>query len=97
MCLERVYLTLPRVTRDIIGFAQAEPVHPSSRRVLYDMLRDFYRWIKANKDPLVPELPYVWFSRRRKKRGPEGKHGFKRLKRRSAFDFSLGPISHRFR
>ena len=71
LCLERVYPTLPRVTRDIIGFVQAEPLRPSSRRVLYETLRDFYRWTKSNRDPLAPELPYVWFSRRRKRsRGP---------------------------
>ena len=67
-CLERVYPVLPRVTRDIIGFVQAEPLRPSSRRVLYETLRDFYRWIKTNKDPLAPELPYVWFTRKRKRK-----------------------------
>jgi len=63
LCLERVYPTLPRVTRDIIGFVQAEPLGANSQRMLYETLRDFYQWTKANKDPLVPELPYVWFSR----------------------------------
>ena len=69
VCLERVYPVLPRVTLEVIGFVQAEPLRPSSRRVLYDTLRDFYRWIKANKDPRLPELPYVWFSRCRKRWG----------------------------
>ena len=59
-----MYPTLPRVTRDIIGFVQAEPLGPNSQRILYETLRDFYRWTKATKEPLVPELPYVWFSRR---------------------------------
>ena len=68
MCLERVYPVLPRVTIEIVGFVQAEPLRPGSRRVLYDTLRDFHRWIKANNEPLLPELPYVWFSSRKKKR-----------------------------
>lgn len=75
LCLERVYPTLPRVTRDVISFVQAEPLGGNSQRVLYETLRDFYRWTKANRDPLVPELPRIWFGRRRagEKRGRRGK------------------------
>ena len=59
LCLERVYPTLPRVTRDVIGFVHDEPLGGNSQRVLYETLRDFYRWTKANRDPLVPELPGI--------------------------------------
>ena len=73
LCLERVHPVLLRVSRDVIGFVQAEPLRASTRRVLYYTLQDFCRWIKANKDPLAPELPYVWFSRRRKRSGRKAK------------------------
>ena len=76
LCLERVHPNLPRVTRDIIRFVQAEPLGANSQRVLYETLQDFYAWIKANEDPLVPELPYVWFGRRHigEKRGAKSGH-----------------------
>lgn len=65
LCLERVYPVLPRVTLEIIRSVEGEPLGANSQRVLYETLRDFYSWIKANRDPLVPDLPYVWFGRRR--------------------------------
>ena len=68
-CLERAYPMLPRVTARVTGFVASEPLAASSKQVLYETLRDFYRWAKATKDPLIPVLPYVWFSRRRKRRG----------------------------
>ena len=71
LCLEREYPTLPRVTREIVRFVQTEPLGANSHRFLYETLRDFYTWIRANKDALAPELPHVWFGRRRvgEKRG----------------------------
>ena len=70
-CLERVHPTLPRVTEEIIRFVRAEPLSVNSQRVLYGTLRNFYAWAKATEDPLLPELPHVWFGTRRvgEKRG----------------------------
>jgi hypothetical protein len=57
-CLEMVYPTLPRVTAELIRFVGNEPMRSNnSKRKLWNTIRDFYWWIKATEDGLVPELP----------------------------------------
>ena len=75
LCLERAYPILPRVTQEIIHFVQAEPLGSNNQRVLYETIQELYRWTRANRDPLVPELPNVGFGRRRvgERRGRKGR------------------------
>ena len=64
-CLERAYPTLPSATAVLIRFVANEPLRSgNSKRNLWNIIRDFYPWIRETEDALVPELAAVDFRRR---------------------------------
>ena len=73
---ERVHSEFPWNPGEIIRFLLELPQLPRPRwglgvmtmRDYYKVLRSFYAWAKAERDPLLPLLPYESFGRKPRRR-----------------------------